>query len=133
LINIKFGDVFKSIATFVGKNWQVIALVSVIILFFVSKNDFGALKKSMEVMTLSYQEQIASMEALHRKELKLREDSIANYEKQLTELTQKHEEAIANLRESHISDIKKFKRDFEEQPEELAKEISQQFGFKYVE
>ena len=133
MINIKFGDVFKSIATFVGKNWQVIALVSVIILFFVSKNDFGALKKSMEVMTLSYQEQIASMEALHRKELKLREDSIANYEKQLAEINQKHEEAMANLRENRASDIKKFKRDFEEQPEELAKEINQQFGFKYVE
>jgi len=116
-----------------GKNWQVIALVAVIILFFVSKNDFGALKKSMEVMTLSYQEQIASMEALHRKELKLREDSIANYEKQLAEINQKHEEAMANLRENRASDIKKFKRDFEEQPEELAKEINQQFGFKYVE
>jgi Sec-independent protein translocase protein TatA len=133
LINIKFGDVFKSIAVFMGKNWQVIALVAVIILFFVSKNDFGALKKSMEVMTLSYQEQIASMEALHRKELKLREDSIANYEKQLAEINQKHEEAMANLRENRASDIKKFKRDFEEQPEELAKEINQQFGFKYVE
>ncbi len=133
MINIKFGDVFKSIAVFMGKNWQVIALVAVIILFFVSKNDFGALKKSMEVMTLSYQEQIASMEALHRKELKLREDSIANYEKQLAEINQKHEEAMANLRENRASDIKKFKRDFEEQPEELAKEINQQFGFKYVE
>jgi len=133
LINIKFGDVFKSIVVFMGKNWQVIALVAVIILFFVSKNDFGALKKSMEVMTLSYQEQIASMEALHRKELKLREDSIANYEKQLAEINQKHEEAMANLRENRASDIKKFKRDFEEQPEELAKEINQQFGFKYVE
>ena len=133
MINIKFGDVFKSIVVFMGKNWQVIALVAVIILFFVSKNDFGALKKSMEVMTLSYQEQIASMEALHRKELKLREDSIANYEKQLAEINQKHEEAMANLRENRASDIKKFKRDFEEQPEELAKEINQQFGFKYVE
>jgi len=87
----------------------------------------------MEVMTLSYQEQIASMEALHRRELKMREDSIANYEKQLGELTKKYDDALSDLRESWSTDIEKFTRDFDEQPDELAKEINEQFGFKYVE
>jgi len=133
MIKLNIGDIMKPLASFASKNWQVLALLAVVILFFISKNDFGALRKSMEVMTLSYQEQIASMEALHKRELKLREDSIANYEKQLSELTQKYDEALADLRENWSTDIDKFKRDFDEQPDELAKEINEQFGFKYVE
>ena len=133
MVNINIGDIMKSVGEFVAKNWSVLGLIAVIILFFVSKNDFGALKKSMDVMTSSYQEQLASMEALHKRELKLREDSIANYERQLAELNEKHEEALLKLEEGRRNEIKKFKRDFEEQPEELAKEIQQQFGFKYVE
>jgi len=133
LVNINFGEMFKSIGSFVAKNWQVIALIAVIILFFVSKNDFGALRKSMEVMTLSYQDQLASMESLHKRELKLREESIANYEKQLAELNQRYSEAMEELQQNKEKSIKKFKRDFEEQPKELAKEIQNQFGFKYVE
>lgn len=133
MVNINFGEMFKSIGSFVAKNWQVIALIAVIILFFVSKNDFGALRKSMEVMTLSYQDQLASMEFLHKRELKLREESIANYEKQLAELNQRYSEAMEELQQNREKSIKKFKRDFEEQPKELAKEIQNQFGFKYVE
>ena len=133
MININFGEIFKSMGSFIGKNWQMFALIIVIVLFFVSKNDFGALKKSMEVMTVSYQEQIDSMEALHKRELKLREDSIANYEMKLAELTQHYDETLEDLEKKEKKDIEKFKRDFEEQPQELANEIEQQFGFNYVE
>lgn len=133
MININFGNVLKAIGSFAAKNWQVLALVSVIVLFFVSKDDFGALRKSMEVMTASYQEQIASMEALHKRELKLREDSIAHYERQLADLTREYDRALAELGETKIKEIRKFKRDFEEQPDELAQEIVNQFGFNYVE
>jgi len=133
MININFGEIFKSMGSFIGKNWQMFALIIVIVLFFVSKNDFGALKKSMEVMTVSYQEQIDSMEALHKRELKLREDSIANYEMKLAELTQHYDETLEDLENKEKKDIEKFKRDFEEQPQELANEIEQQFGFNYVE
>ena len=133
MINVNIGEVVKILGSFVGKNWQVLALIGVIVLFFVSKNDFGALKKSMEVMTLSYQEQIASMEALHERELKLREDSIANYEKQLADLTQRFDTALEELQQNKKKDIERFTRDFDEQPDELAREIQQRFGFNYVE
>tara|TARA_R100001015_G_C4569853_1_gene128117 strand:- start:71 stop:472 length:402 start_codon:yes stop_codon:yes gene_type:complete len=133
MINVNIGEVVKILGSFVAKNWQTLALIGVIVLFFVSKNDFGALKKSMEVMTVSYQEQIASMEALHKRELKLREDSIANYEKQLADLTKRFDTALEELQQNKKEDIDRFTRDFDEQPDELAREIQQRFGFNYVE
>ena len=84
-------------------------------------------------MTVSYQEQLETMERLHKKELKLREESIARYEKEIADLTQKYDEAMEDLRRAKEEDIERFERDFEEQPQELANEISEQFGFSYVE
>lgn len=110
----------------------MLGLIGMIILFFATRNDYAALKKSMDVMTISYQEQIASIEELHRKELKLRKESVAKYEKELADLIMKHNEAVEDFEQAKKETIQKFKRDFEEQPEELAQEIEQQYGFKYV-
>ena len=133
MINLNFGSALGVIGAFITKNWQTLALISFIIFFFVSKNDYGALKKSMEVMTVSYQEQLDNLERIHQKELKLREESLAKYEKELADLTRKHDQALGDLQKSKEEDIERFQRDFEEQPEALAKEIEQQFGLNYVE
>ena len=133
MININIGDIFKSVGTFLIKNWQGVGLVIMIILFFVTKNDYSSLKKSMDVMSTSYEEQIATLEALHQKELAAREEAIAKFERDLTNLTEKYNEAVVNLKKSKEEDIKEFIRDFDEQPEELAREIEESFGFEYME
>ena len=104
-----------------------------IVLFFATKNDYGALKKSMDVMSTSYEEQIAALQALHAEEIQKREDAIADYEEDLRELTEKFNEEIENLKRSKEEDVREYVRDFELQPEKLAKEIEEQFGLKYVE
>jgi F0F1-type ATP synthase membrane subunit b/b' len=126
------GDAFKAVGAFIAKNWQVLALIAFIVFFFLSKNDYGALKKSMEVMTVSYQEQLENVKRLHQQELKLREESIAKYEKEIADLTRKYDEALENLQKSKEEDIKRIERDFEEQPDQLAEEIEDQYGFSYV-
>lgn len=132
MINVDLGEAFKAIGAFVAKNWQTLALIAFIVFFFLSKNDYGALKKSMEVMTVSYQEQLATMERLHQKELKLREESIAKYEKEIADLTKKYDEALVNLRKTKEEDIERIEKDFKEKPEKLAEEIENQFGFSHV-
>lgn len=104
-----------------------------LVLFFVTKNDYASLKKSMEVMGESYEAQIAALEELHRKEIAAREAAIIEYEKELTEITDKYNQAIDDLQKGKEEDIRDFIRDFEEQPEALAIEIEQIFGFEYVE
>ncbi len=132
MINVDLGQAFKAIGAFVAKNWQTLALIAFIVFFFLSKNDYGALKKSMEVMTVSYQEQLDTMARLHQKELRLREESIAKYEKEIADLTKKYDEALINLRKTKEEDIERIEKDFKEKPEKLAEEIENQFGFNYV-
>ncbi|MEO1955631.1 MAG: hypothetical protein ABGX42_03415 [Gammaproteobacteria bacterium] len=87
----------------------------------------------MEVMSTSYEEQIAALEELHKREMAAREAAIIEYEKELRELTDKHEEALEDLGRAREEDIEEFIRDFDEQPDELAREITETFGFEYVE
>jgi len=133
MININFGEAFKSLGAFITKNWQALGLVIMVILFFVTKNDYGALKKSMEVMNNSYEEQIAALQLLHEEELKKREDAIANYEEELEDLTQRFNDELEDLRRTKEEDVEEYMRDFAVQPEKLALEIEEQFGFTYVE
>jgi len=133
VININVGDLFKSAGTFLVKNWQGVGLVIMIILFFITKNDYSSLKKSMDVMSTSYEEQIAALEALHQKELEAREEAIARFERDISDLTEKYNDAVDDLKKSKEEDIREFVRNFEEQPEELAREIEEAFGFEYVE
>ncbi|MBC8225945.1 MAG: hypothetical protein H8E74_02235 [Gammaproteobacteria bacterium] len=133
MINLNFGDVFRHLGEFLSKNWQAIGLVIVVCLFFLTKNDYAALKNSMDVMSMSYQEQISTLEALHAKEIAAREEAIAIYERELIELTRKYDEDIENLQRNKEEDIEEYIRDFTLQPEKLAREIEEQFGFEYVE
>ena len=133
MININFGDVFKYLGAFISKNWQGIGLVVMLVLFFVTKNDYASLKKSLDVMSTSYEEQIAALEALHLKELAAREEAINEFERELSDLTKKYDEAVEDLKKSKEEDIKEFVRDFTEQPEEIVREIEEAFGFEYVE
>ena len=89
MININVGDLFKSVGTFLVKNWQGAGLVIMIVLFFVTKNDYASLKKSMDVMSTSYEEQIAVLEVLHQKELAAREEAMAKFEREFNQFDRK--------------------------------------------
>ena len=133
MININVGDLLGSLGAFLIKNWQGVGLVIMLVLFFVTKNDYASLKKSMEVMNASYEQQLAALEELHKKEIAAREAAIIEYERELLDLTEKYDDAVEDLKKGKEEDIREFIRDFEEQPAELAREIEETFGFDYVE
>ena len=133
MVNLNLGDSFKHILPFIAKNWQTIALVVIVSLFFLTKNDYGALKKSMDIMSDSYKEQLATLQALHEEEIQKREDAIANYKRELAELTERYNDSLEELEKAKKESIEDYVRDFELQPSKLAKELEDQFGFEYVE
>jgi len=84
-------------------------------------------------MASTYEEQIVALQALHEEELQRREEAIANYERELAELTEKYKESIESLKVGKEEDVKEYIRDFELQPSKLAQELEDQFGIEYVE
>ena len=133
MINIDVGDLFKSLGSFLAKNWQGVGLVIMLVLFFVTKNDYAALKKSKDVMSQSYEEQLSLIKELHQEEINRRDDVIASYEQLVEKLKEEHLQDLEDLAEEKEKEVEESIKDFEEQPEKLAQEIEDLFGFKYVE
>jgi len=133
VINVNMGEMFKALGSFLAKNWQMLALIGVIVLFFVAKNDYAALKKSMDIMAESYQEQLTLLQELHDEEITRRETAIASYEELIKEINDRHARDLEDILRQKEEEIEKNIRDFEEHPQELIKEIEDLFGFEYVE
>lgn len=133
MINVNMGEMFKALGSFLAKNWQMLALIGVIVLFFVAKNDYAALKKSMDIMAESYQEQLTLLQELHDEEITRRETAIASYEELIKEINDRHARDLEDILRQKEEEIEKNIRDFEEHPQELIKEIEDLFGFEYVE
>lgn len=133
MVNLNLGESFKHILPFIAKNWQTIALVVVIALFFLTKNDYGALKKSMDIMSSNYKEQLETLQALHEEEIRKREDAIANYEREIAELTERYQDSLEELEREKEESIEEHIRDFKLQPSKLAQELEEMFGVEYVE
>tara|TARA_B100000925_G_scaffold291788_1_gene281451 strand:+ start:4913 stop:5314 length:402 start_codon:yes stop_codon:yes gene_type:complete len=132
LIKINFGEILKIVGPFISKNWQMIGLIFMIILFFMTRNDYAALKKSMDVMNQSYEEQLDFLQSLHEEEIKKRDSAIALYEQILLDMEENHKEDLEAISSAKEKDIRNNIKNFEEQPEELAQEIESLFGFEYV-
>ena len=127
------GEMFKSLASFIAKNWQILALLLMVVLFFMTKNDYAALKKSMDVMSASYEEQLSLLQELHEEELLRRDEAIASYETFIEELEEQHRLDLEEIAKAREQEIEENIQDFEEAPSELAEEIEDLFGLDYVE
>ncbi len=97
-----------------------------------TRNDYAALKKSMDVMNQSYEEQLDFLQSLHEEEIKKRDSAIALYEQILLDMEENHKEDLEAISSAKEKDIRNNIKNFEEQPEELAQEIESLFGFEYV-
>jgi t-SNARE complex subunit (syntaxin) len=102
-------------------------------LYFSSKSDYSTLKKNMDIMSESYEEQIAALEALHLEEIKRREDALREYEREINNITEEYERALEDLKKGSEEEVENYIRDFKLQPDKLIREIENQYGFKYVE
>ena len=77
-----------------------------IILFFMTRNDYAALKKSMDVMNQSYEEQLDFLQSLHEEEIKKRDSAIALYEQILLDMEENHKEDLEAISSAKEKDIR---------------------------
>ena len=133
MINIDFANLAKTIGTFLTKNWQGVCLVIALAFILLTRNDYASLKKSMDAMSESYEEQIQKLQEIHIEELRRKEEAILNYQKEIEDLNKKYTEASEELEKSKEEKKEEFKNDFKNKPSKIIDELEQRFGIKYVD
>jgi hypothetical protein len=118
---------------YASRYWKEIAIVVLALgIFGKMKHDHRLLIKTYEEQTIALQEQIDGLNAIHEEELRKKEEAMQNYKDSLEEL----EEIYLRERETNRETIDRrretIERQFSQNKEELANEITRIFNFEYV-
>jgi len=121
------------------KNWKEIAII-ILLLTVIGKMryDYKQLESTYETSQQSLQNQIDGLQEIHAEELEKKEHALQQYRDALDLLERQYEEERENVKvvvEERVVEIETTidnRKQFTENKEELAEQITDTFGFQYV-
>ena len=127
------------VLVFAKKNWKEITII-ILLLTVIGKMryDYKQLESAYEVSQQSLQNQIEGLQDIHAEELHRKEQALQNYRDALDLLEREYEKErgeikiVVDERIIEIETIIDNRKQFTENKEELAEEITDTFGFQYV-
>jgi len=97
------------------------------------RSDYSRLEDVHETMRTSLQDQIAGLQEIHDEELRQRDAALRTYKEELDKLQKRYEVNLETIRSERDRKYEEYLHDFIKDPEQLAKDIEELFGFEYVE
>ena len=125
--------VCKKTGVWVKHNWYVPAvLIYTLFLWIVlrKKNEAAAL---LEIRDSSYKAQIETINKAHKEEIEKRDKILKNYAVIIKELEEKFKESQQKLDNKKKKEVKKIVKDFQDDPDGLAKMLAEKYGIEYME
>ncbi len=128
-----------TVKTFLKKAWVWIkrywfapfVVIYTLILWFVF-NKKTAAYDILKVRNESYEKEIEALNEAHKKEIEKRDKILKEYTSIVDEIEKKYKEDSRVLSEKKKKEIKKIIETTIDNPEEMAKRISEEYGFLYV-
>ena len=124
---------------FIKKNWKEITII-VLLLTVIGKMryDYKQLESTYQVSQQSLQNQIDGLQDIHAEELQRKEQALQTYREALELLERQYEKERENVKvvvEERVVEIEttiESRKQFTENKEELAEQVTDTFGFQYV-
>ena len=119
---------------FLRKNWkETLMVLCLLMVMGKMRSDYRRLEEVHETMRSSLQEQIAGLQEIHDEELRQRDAALRTYKEELEKLQRNYEVNLETIRSARDKKYQEYLHDFIKDPEQLAKDIEELFGFEYVE
>jgi len=123
-----------SILGFFRKNWKEVLLILCLLMMMAKmRSDYNRLEEVHETMRSSLQDQIAGLQEIHDEELRQRDAALRTYKEELNKLQKRYEVNLETIRSERDRKYEEYLHDFIKDPEQLAKDIEELFGFEYIE
>jgi CII-binding regulator of phage lambda lysogenization HflD len=124
---------------FIKKNWKEITIV-ILLLAVIGKMryDYNQLESAYQTSQQSLQNQIEGLQEIHAEELERKEHALRTYREALELLEREYDrerdqiEVVVEERIVEIETTIDNRRQFTENREELAEQVTDTFGFQYV-
>ena len=124
----------QTLLRFLRKNWkETLVILCLLIVVGKMRVDYNRLANAHETMRTSLQEQIVGLQAIHEEELARRDAAMRTYKEEIGKIERRYEANLESIKDERETKYREYLHEFIQDPEQLAKDIEELFGFKHVE
>ena len=123
----------KQVLDFVLKNWKVLLILSLItIIAMKSRHDYKLMQKAYETQAESHQAQIEGLKDIHERQIQEKQLLMESHLESLAVIEEDYEQALEMIDQLRRDKKGEYKNKFNQDREQLIKDIEQTFGIQYV-
>ncbi len=123
----------KQIIHFALKNWKAILIVVLsAVIAMKSRYDYGLMQKAYETQADSHQAQIEGLKEIHKQEIREKQKLMESHLESIAAIEQDYENALEMIEQLREDKAGKYRNRFNNDREQLIRDIEARFGIEYV-
>jgi len=123
----------QKILEFVLKNWKAILIVLLLIVVSMkNRHDYKLMQKAYETQADSHEAQIEGLKQIHKRELREKQKLMESHLESIAQIEEDYEEALQLIKEIREDKKGEYRNKFNNDREQLIKDIEEKFGIEYV-
>ena len=97
-----------------------------------NRRDYQLMQKAYEIQTESYEAQIEGLKQIHKQEIQEKQKLMESYLESIAAIEGEYEEALKMLEEVREDKRNEYAKKFNQDKQQLVKDIEAKFGIKYA-
>tara|TARA_R110002020_G_scaffold59466_2_gene162128 strand:- start:795 stop:1178 length:384 start_codon:yes stop_codon:yes gene_type:complete len=123
----------QKILEFALKNWKAILIVLLLaVIALKNTRDYKLMQTAYETQIESHEAQIDGLKEIHKRELEEKQLLMENYMESIAAIEEEYEDAIEMIEQLREDKRGKYRNKFNQDREQLIKDIETKFGIQYV-
>jgi len=123
----------KAILEFTLKNWKAILIVLLLVVIALKNSrDYKLMQTAYETQIESHQAQIDGLKEIHKREIQEKQLLMENYMESIAAIEEEYENAVEMIEQLREDKRGKYRNKFNQDREQLIKDIENKFGIQYV-
>ena len=123
----------KQILEFIIKNWKAILVVSLLVVVVLkNKHDYSLMQEAYETQAGSHKAQIDGLKEIHKQEIREKQQLMENHMESITAIEKDYEKSLQMIAELREDKKGEYRNKFNQDREQLIKDIETKFGIHYA-
>ena len=123
----------KVILEFVLKNWKgILLIILLIVVAMKTRRDYNLMQKAYETQAQSHQAQIEGLKEIHKQEIREKQRLMESHLETIAKIEEDYEEALKMIEQMREDKRSQYRNKFNNDKEQLIKDIEEKFGIQYV-
>tara|TARA_R110002072_G_scaffold225239_1_gene382367 strand:+ start:1304 stop:1687 length:384 start_codon:yes stop_codon:yes gene_type:complete len=123
----------KQILNFIIANWKVIlVLLLLIVVALKNSHDYSLMQDAYETQIESHKAQIDGLKEIHKQEIREKQKLMENYMESIAAIEEEYQKSLKMIKQIREDKKGEYRNKFNNDREQLIKDIETKFGIQYV-